>query len=233
MTERTRATCDGTQESKQPSLGSIPISPALVRGDGCLAAAACVLGCAPESVPTTETEPMCARNPWRTVRRDGKTLTFQPDCGCWGCDECREKLKQKWIQHAHECFWACKRRLAYLFCGADEVESMARYLRRHGCDYFRIRRRNDRYLFLFSFSSFDTAPTMSSNCSAREAWNAFTDKVGEIQDSAGGNPISSSRSWALPKRSHSGWIRYLLDLLLRKCTWPRRLRRRSAEACSA
>lgn len=202
MTERTPERCGGTQEFKQPSLGSLPTSLSGVRGDGCLAAAACVLGCHPKSVPILETEPMCSRNPWRTVRRDGKTLTFQPDCGCWGCGECRPKLKEKWVRHAQKCFRECGRTLAYLFCGAEDVESISRWLRRHGCDYFRIRRQKDRYLFIFSC---DETPSMSARCSVSEACEAFTEKVNEIHGPSGGNPVSSSRSWALPQRNHSGW----------------------------
>jgi len=55
MTERTPQRCDGDREFKQPSSGSLPISLCGVRGDGCLTAAACVLGRCPESVPTMET----------------------------------------------------------------------------------------------------------------------------------------------------------------------------------
>jgi hypothetical protein len=150
----------------------------------------------------TKDSAMCSRNPWRTVRKDNKTLTYKPDCMCWGCDECRSKLKDKWIHHAQKCFASCRNPLAYLFCHSDEVEKFARWLRRHNCDYFRIRRNPDRYLFIFSCNE---VPSMAARCSVRDACDAFGEKVNEIHDSAGGNPVSSSRSWSLPQRNHSGW----------------------------
>jgi len=60
MTERTLLSCDGTQEGKQPSLGSVPISLVGVRGDGCLAAALRRSCSEPDSVPDTEAESMAA-----------------------------------------------------------------------------------------------------------------------------------------------------------------------------
>lgn len=58
MTERTPDRRDGLQEFKQPSLSSVSTSLSGVRGDGCLAAAACILGCDPESVPTSLLQPL-------------------------------------------------------------------------------------------------------------------------------------------------------------------------------
>lgn len=145
---------------------------------------------------------MCSRNPWRTVRKGNKLITHQPDCMCWGCDECRPKLKKKWIWHATKVLQAEEKTLAYLFCSVDEVESVARSLRRRKCNYFRIRRKETRFLFIFSC---DQVPEMAARCSVRDACDAFAEKVNEIKDSSGGNPISSSRSWSLPSRDHSDW----------------------------
>lgn len=204
MTERTLRSCDGTHERKQPSLGSIPISLRRVRGDGCLAAAACVLGCNPESVPTTEAETMCKRNrKARTERRNAITRTYYPDCMCWKCGACRPKLQSKWISHVLGCFKECGTRLVVVAIPVDDFARFSRRLSRNGANYARVRRELEYVLFVSTNN--EAILACGVEVSLQRASELFTEMVMQIQDSSSGNPVSTSRKWSLPSKEHSGW----------------------------
>lgn len=83
MTERTPDRRDGLQEFKQPSLSSVSTSLSGVRGDGCLAAAACILGCDPESVPRTDVKSIASAT--------SPSLAFYNDIDSF-CFDCLRRL---------------------------------------------------------------------------------------------------------------------------------------------
>ena len=204
MTERTPQRCDGDQEFKQPSLGSVPNSLCGVRGNGCLAAAACILGCHPDSVLTNqETDPMCHRNPWRTSRKNNKLLTHKPDCLCWKCSECRPKKKDKWIQHVTKCLQECGTAIAAITVPADRFAKFTRQLNRKDANYARVRRELD-IVALVSTDNLDIL-NMGVQVSLFRAVELFTEMVNEIENSNGGNPISTCRAWSQTPRDHSDW----------------------------
>ena len=206
MTENTARNSDGIirENSKEPSLGRTSALLRAVCGGDCSAAALCrSCGCS-VSVPTQETDPMCHRNRWRTVRKNNVVLNFKPDCLCWACDECRPKMRERWIQHGTRLLRECGKRIAVVTIGIESFDRFSRRLRRHNARYLRVRPDDQRYTLFVSTNDTDI---LNSGCEVRllRAVELFTEMVNKITDSKGGNPISTSRAWALPSREHSDW----------------------------
>jgi hypothetical protein len=208
MTERTPQRCDGIQEPKQPSLGSVPNSLCGVRGDGCLAAAACILGCDPESVPATEDRPMCYRNRCHTYRKDDRSASFAPDCMCWHCRECRPRLRRKWINHATHVLGTCGLHLGIVFVPLEKWASFSRRTRKYGLKHMKARLLARGYgVVLGSPVPFDEIPFEVEVVTVDKAVKRFTGWVNSIHDGRGGNPVSSSHAWSLPQHHPTGWTK--------------------------
>jgi hypothetical protein len=74
--------------------------------------------------------------------------------------------------------------------------------------YFRIRSGYEEHCaILFGYRSEDDLSFLCDDpcLTAEAAGDVFARYVNKINSSRGGNPISSSRSWALPSREHTGW----------------------------
>lgn len=147
---------------------------------------------------------MCSRNPWRTVRKGNKLITHKPDCMCWGCHECLPKMRFKWIHHGSKCLRECGTKIVILTISTDSFDLYARKLRRLGAKYLRVRVDPDTYA-VFIATNVDEILRCGVEVSSFRAAERFTDMVNKINDSNGGNPISTSRAWSLPSREHSDW----------------------------
>jgi hypothetical protein len=74
--------------------------------------------------------------------------------------------------------------------------------------YFRIRTSYEEHCtILFGYRSEDDLSFLCDDpcLTAEVAGDVFARYVNKIIGSRGGNPVSSSRSWALPSREHTGW----------------------------
>lgn len=207
MTEATLCHGDGSirENSKEPSLDSASASWQRV-GGGCCTAAALCRSCDGgfRSVLTTKAEPMCSRTYWRTVRKNNRLVTHKPDCMCWACSECLPKMRFKWIHHGSKCLRECGTKIVILTISTDSFDSYARKLRRLGAKYLRVRVDPDTYA-VFIATNVDEILRCGVEVSSFRAAERFTDLVNKINDSSGGNPISTSRAWSLPSREHSDW----------------------------
>jgi hypothetical protein len=72
-------------------------------------------------------------------------------------------------------------------------------------DYFRVRTSASRCIIIFGCQADSDPGLLFDYLSTDMACRLFERHVNDIQDSRGGNPISSSRSWALPSRENTGW----------------------------
>jgi len=124
---------------------------------------------------------------------------------CWGCDECRPKLKKKWIWHATKVLGQGGY-LGALTVDPDEFASFARKLRCKGGKYLRVRISERGYAVIVGMPTNPVWWTFRATpLKSHQAVELFTKWVNEIQDSNDGNPISTSRAWSLPSRDHSDW----------------------------
>jgi len=150
---------------------------------------------------------MCYRNAHFTWRRDIRLINRRPDCGSWECDECRPKLRAKWIKHAKKCFDAADvDQCRIVTVSLDSYPSFMKRVRRRRGLYFRVLQYDIQTVTIFLFTKDARLSLLGVGVTIPRACSLFAAMVEKIQDSRGGNPISSSRCWALPPRDPpSGW----------------------------
>ena len=206
MTEIQHHKDSGLSRTKEPGYPAVPCNGVALGGAGARSRldsrAFSFSAVASDSVPTNqETGPMCANSPYITVHHNNRTITIQPDCETWGCDYCRQLLKDKWLNHIAETVEQDGRKQrGVMYCDVFSFPAVSRRIRRHDQDYFRVRYAWGEYFLLVVG---DELPPGATDCTSEEAIGRFAELVEQVKDSKDGNPLSSSRKFARPRKETS------------------------------
>lgn len=125
---------------------------------------------------------------------------------CWHCWECRPRLRRKWIGHATRVWQSCNLHLGAVIVNMEAWPSFSRKLRKYGLNHFKVRLGTAQYgVIVGARANLDDLPFAINPITLKDAIKRFAGWVNSVQDGRGGNPVSSSRSWALPAQMPSGW----------------------------